>query len=205
MDFHQHPIIILKDVNFKELNYLVKVKNISKQIAKKNTSSFLYQFMYSGEAIVPQDDISSFLKTAETLEIKGLLENNSQETKNNKNKTSNTHHFGSACFKNSELTVTAKKFDKTDCQSSSQVTNINSAAAKLCKSNPLIRAYEANTKRSAVTSTHSSQDNKKSNRNYEATAPVFDNRNIYPVDVVQPHFDYSGKAGRVGVISPEVN
>ena len=161
---------------------------------EENTISFLYQFMYSGEAIVPQDDISSFLKTAEMLEIKGLLEN-SQETKNNKNKTSNAHQFGSACFKNSELTVTTKKFDKTDSQSSSQVTNINSTAAKLCKSNPLIRAYEANTKRSAVTSTHSSQENKKSNRNYEATAPVFDNRNIYPVDVVQPHFDYSGEAG----------
>ena len=26
VEFHQHPIIILKDVNFKELNYLVKVK-----------------------------------------------------------------------------------------------------------------------------------------------------------------------------------
>ena len=156
--------------------------------------------MYSGEAIVPQDDISSFLKTAEMLEIKGLLEN-SQETKNNKNKTSNAHHFGSACFKNSELTVTTKKFDKTDCQSSSQVTNISSTAAKLCKSNPLIRAYEANTKRSAVTSTHSSQENKKSNRNYEATAPVFDNRNIYPVDVVQPHFDYSGKTSLLGELN----
>ena len=156
--------------------------------------------MYSGEAIVPQDDISSFLKTAEMLEIKGLLEN-SQETKNNKNKTSNAHHFGPACFKNSELTVTTKKFDKTDCQSSSQITNINSAAAKLCKSNPLIRAYEANTKRSAVTSTHSSQENKKSNRNYEATAPVFDNRNIYPVDVVQPQFDYSGKTDLVRLSS----
>ena len=156
--------------------------------------------MYSGEAIVPQDDISSFLKTAEMLEIKGLLEN-SQETKNNKSKTSNAHHIGSACFKNSELTVTTKKFDKADCQSS-QVPNLNSnsTAAKLCKSNPLIRAYEANTKRSAVTSTHSSPENKKSNRNYEASAPVFDNRNIYPVDVVQPHFDYSGKAGLVGVI-----
>ena len=38
----QHPIILLKDVNFKELNYIVN-------------------FMYSGEAIVPQDHIQSFL------------------------------------------------------------------------------------------------------------------------------------------------
>jgi len=169
VEFHQHPIIILKDVNFKELNYLVK-------------------FMYSGEAIVPQDDIQSFLKTAEILEIKGLLEN-SQDTKTNKNKIANAQHFGSACFKNSELTVTTKKFEAGESQSCSPVSHVNSIGAKTCKSNPLIRAYEANNKRTP--SGHSSQENKKSSRNYEASAPVFDNRNIYPVDVVQSHFDYS--------------
>ena len=156
------------------------------------------QFMYSGEAIVPQDHIQSFLKTAEILEIKGLLEN-TQDTKNNKNKITNTNvqhrgldgSAGSACLKNSELTVTTKKFEKGDSQS--PVSNVNSIGAKPCKSNPLVRAYEANNKRNS--SSHSSQENKKSSRNYEAGAPVFDNRNIYPVDVVQSHFDYSGKEG----------
>ena len=148
--------------------------------------------MYSGEAIVPQNHIESFLKTAEILEIKGLLEN-SQDTRNTKNKISNAQQSGgsgSACFKNSELTVTTKKFDKADSQS--PVTSINSIGAKPCKSNPLIRAYEANNKRTP--SGQSSQEIKKSIRNYEAGAPVFDNRNIYPVDVVQSHFDYSGES-----------
>ena len=145
--------------------------------------------MYSGEAIVPQDHIQSFLKTAEILEIIGLLEN-SQDTRTSKNKISAPHHSGgsgSACFKNSELTVTTKKFDKAESQSP---VNINSIGAKPCKSNPLVRAYEANNKRP---SGQSNQENKKSIRNYEAGAPVFDNRNIYPVDVVQSHFDYSGE------------
>ena len=146
--------------------------------------------MYSGEAIVPQDDIQSFLKTAEILEIKGLLEN-SQDTKNNKNKITNAQSFGSAFFKNSELTVTAKRFDKGESHSCSPVTSVNSTGAKPCKSNPLVRAYEANNKRTPPG--QSSQESKKSCRNYEASAPVFDNRNIYPVDVVQPHLDYSGR------------
>ena len=59
VEYHQHPIIILKDVSYQELDYLVS-------------------FMYSGEAIVPQEGIQSFLKTAEMLEIKGLLENSDE-------------------------------------------------------------------------------------------------------------------------------
>ena len=61
---------------------------------------------------------------------------------------------------------------------------------KLSKSNPLIRAYEANNKRkSSEHNTFSTEHPRKSSRNYEASAPVFDNRNIYPVDVVQPNFE----------------
>jgi len=177
VEYHQHPIIILKDVSYQELDYLVS-------------------FMYSGEAIVPQEGIQSFLKTAEMLEIKGLLEN-SDEAKLRYNLQNKNH--GPTCFKDPELTVTTKKPDRTgeivDCipvmYSQMNMNNPN----KLSKSNPLIRAYEANNKRkSSEHNTFSTEHPRKSSRNYEASAPVFDNRNIYPVDVVQPNFedDYEG-------------
>ncbi|CAG2163577.1 unnamed protein product [Oppiella nova] len=50
-----HPIIILKDVSFSDLQSVI-------------------DFIYTGEVNVPQDQLSSLLKTAETLRIKGLTE-----------------------------------------------------------------------------------------------------------------------------------
>ncbi|KAK2709822.1 zinc finger and BTB domain-containing protein 14-like isoform X2 [Artemia franciscana] len=50
---HSHPIIILNDVNFHDLKALVK-------------------FMYTGELTVPQAQISSLIKVAEILKVKGL-------------------------------------------------------------------------------------------------------------------------------------
>jgi len=170
----QHPIILLKDVTYKELNYIVN-------------------FMYSGEAIVPQEEIQSFLKTAELLEIKGLLEN-PEETKVDKSSSTSTKG-PPTCFNNGELTVTAKKVEKDD--SSAQLNNLviyNQISSHLPtlkpgKTNPLVRAYEANNKRKPSESSHES---KKSSRTYEANAPVFDNRHIYASDLVQSHFEYSG-------------
>jgi len=173
----QHPIILLKDVNFKELNYIVN-------------------FMYSGEAIVPQEEIQSFLKTAELLEIKGLLENPEETKVDIPSSTPPTEPL--ACFNNGELTVTAKNVEKEDA--CSQMNNlviynqINShlPSLKPSKSNPLVRAYEANNKRKPSDSSSSSHESKKSSRTYEANAPVFDNRHIYASDLVQSHFEYSG-------------
>lgn len=48
-----HPIVILKDVNFSDLQAIL-------------------QFMYRGEVNVRQEDLTNFLKTAEVLKIKGL-------------------------------------------------------------------------------------------------------------------------------------
>ncbi|XP_014483517.1 PREDICTED: uncharacterized protein LOC106749014 isoform X1 [Dinoponera quadriceps] len=53
MNSCKHPIVILKDISYRDL------------------SSMLH-FMYQGEVNIKQEDISSFLKVAETLQIKGL-------------------------------------------------------------------------------------------------------------------------------------
>ena len=169
VEYDQHPIIILRDVNFKELEYLIR-------------------FMYSGEAIVPQEDIQTFLKTAEMLEIKGLLEgseSNDLRVRSDKKKE--------------ELTVTAKKSDTTPFNPFNLVMynhlNMNNPT-KIAKSNPLMRAYEANkrkTSESASTTSAIQTVPRKSSRNYEANAPVYDNRHLYPVDLAQSNQDYSGQ------------
>ena len=140
--------------------------------------------------MVPQEAIQSFLKTAEILEIKGLLESCSKKRKSdspNKHKSS----------KNSELTVTSSlKFDTDPAFNVVMYNQMNMNTLKCSRSNPLIKAYEANNKRkSSETSPSSShsQETKKSSRAYEASAPVFDNRNLYPVDLMQSDLDYSGR------------
>ncbi|XP_017892557.1 protein tramtrack, beta isoform-like isoform X2 [Ceratina calcarata] len=49
----KHPIVILKDVNYRDL-------------------SAMLHFMYQGEVNIKKEDIAGFLKVAETLQIKGL-------------------------------------------------------------------------------------------------------------------------------------
>ncbi|CAG2119680.1 unnamed protein product, partial [Medioppia subpectinata] len=58
----KHPIVILKDVRFADLQSII-------------------DFIYTGEVNVPQDQLSSLLKTAETLRIKGLTEVADKESK----------------------------------------------------------------------------------------------------------------------------
>ncbi|XP_067003532.2 protein bric-a-brac 1 isoform X4 [Anabrus simplex] len=56
----KHPIVILKDVCHKELEAIL-------------------QFMYQGEVNVRQEELATFLKTAEMLQIKGLTGHDTQE------------------------------------------------------------------------------------------------------------------------------
>ncbi|KAG7211274.1 hypothetical protein KM043_010580 [Ampulex compressa] len=56
----KHPIVILKDVNYRDL-------------------SAMLHFMYQGEVNIKQEDIASFLKVAETLQIKGLTTENDEK------------------------------------------------------------------------------------------------------------------------------
>lgn len=57
----KHPIVILKDVGHKELVAIL-------------------QFMYQGEVNVRQEELATFLKTAEMLQIKGLTGDDSPTT-----------------------------------------------------------------------------------------------------------------------------
>jgi len=56
----KHPIIIMKDVDFENLKSLV-------------------EYMYKGEANVPQHMLPSFIQTAESLQIRGLAEGASKQ------------------------------------------------------------------------------------------------------------------------------
>ena len=73
--------------------------------------------------------------------------------------------------------MTTKKVEKEDAASQLNplviYNQINShlPSLKPSKSNPLVRAYEANNKRNPSESSHSSHEAKKSSRTYEANAP----------------------------------
>ena len=56
----KHPVIVLKDVEFENLKSLV-------------------EYMYKGEANVPQNMLSTFIQTAESLQIRGLAEGASKQ------------------------------------------------------------------------------------------------------------------------------
>ena len=58
----KHPIVILKDVRFIDLKALI-------------------DFMYRGEVNVSEDQLAQFLKTAETLKVKGLVEVTEKQAK----------------------------------------------------------------------------------------------------------------------------
>jgi len=62
---HQHPLLYLKGVKYKEL---VSVLN----------------FMYQGEVNVAQEELNSFLAVAEDLRVKGLTQNNSSSDSKSK-------------------------------------------------------------------------------------------------------------------------
>ena len=178
VESYQHPIILLKDVSFIELEYIVN-------------------FMYSGEVVVPQEEIQSFLKTAELLEIKGLLDRQEEKKVTKQPSSSPRPKESPVCFNNGELTVTTKKVEKEEICSQinslviyNQINNHMQNLKPPPRSNPLVRAYEANKRKSESSS--SNHEAKKSSRSYEPNVPVFDNRHIYASDLVQSHFDPPG-------------
>jgi len=65
---HQHPLLYLKGVKYKEL---LSVLN----------------FMYMGEVNVAQEELNSFLAVAEDLRVKGLTQNNSSDSSSKETKS----------------------------------------------------------------------------------------------------------------------
>ena len=58
---HQHPLLYLKGISYKDLQAAVK-------------------FLYFGEAEIAQDDLQTFLATAKELKIEGLMDNESENS-----------------------------------------------------------------------------------------------------------------------------
>jgi len=61
---HQHPLLYLKGVKYEEILLVLN-------------------FMYHGEVNVAQDELNSFLSVAEDLQVKGLSQNHTKETRTN--------------------------------------------------------------------------------------------------------------------------
>jgi len=88
----QHPIIVLRDIRYDDLHALL-------------------QFMYNGEVNVAQDQLNSFLKSAEHLKVRGLTDNTDDD--NNGTDTASSKDSSSASMNansvNSPTSVPAKK------------------------------------------------------------------------------------------------
>ena len=61
-NIHEHPLLYMKDISMTNLDCVLN-------------------FMYHGEVSVAQEDLNSFLATAEELEVKGLTQTKDKETK----------------------------------------------------------------------------------------------------------------------------
>ena len=61
----KHPIIFMRDVEFEHLKSLL-------------------EFMYAGEVNISQAQLPTFLRTAESLQIRGLTDNQSNQHSNEK-------------------------------------------------------------------------------------------------------------------------
>jgi len=174
LDTNLHPIILLKDVKHSDLQYLV-------------------DFIYNGQAVVPQDQVQGILNTASILQIKGLSDihtektNTSEEKIDSRNEESTTNTNNSSLFfKNEELTVTTrKKSDAKSLEDYKIARKSSPTTASPCSPEVPVQKHIPNV-------TTSETPKAKKRRMYENTAPVYDNRQIYAADLLQTQLDYSG-------------
>ena len=76
---HHHPLLYLRGVRLADLQLILT-------------------FCYQGEVNVPQEDLNSFLSTAEDLQIKGLTSASSQDGINNIAKSTSTSTSILGCY-----------------------------------------------------------------------------------------------------------
>ncbi|XP_054006596.1 zinc finger and BTB domain-containing protein 44-like isoform X1 [Hylaeus anthracinus] len=105
----KHPIVILKDVNYRDL-------------------SAMLHFMYQGEVNIKQEDIASFLKVAETLQIKGLT--TETEEKLEESLTENVQLDQLFSSKKSSINSTVSDLNVSTCETSKQLMQEDQQAEK---------------------------------------------------------------------------
>jgi len=105
---HQHPLLYLKGVKFKEL---VSVLN----------------FMYMGEVNVAQDELNSFLSVAEELNVKGLTQNNSSDTAKPDKFKSNNNRFGDPSERDLSSAPPSKKIRPASISGTVPISNVSPA------------------------------------------------------------------------------
>jgi len=105
---HQHPLLYLKGVKFKEL---VSVLN----------------FMYMGEVNVAQDELNSFLSVAEELNVKGLTQNNSSDSAKPDKFKSNNNRFGDPSERDLSSAPPSKKIRPASISGTVPISNVSPA------------------------------------------------------------------------------
>ncbi|CAH2040608.1 unnamed protein product, partial [Iphiclides podalirius] len=90
----QHPIVVLRDVTHKAMKDLL-------------------QFMYHGEVSVKREDLTSFIGTAEVLQIKGLTNKETEEEDNGKAKELSQQDFNCHNDSPEAVSCTSDNFDNS--------------------------------------------------------------------------------------------
>lgn len=100
----KHPIVILKDVRFIDLKATI-------------------DFMYKGEVNVSQDQVSSLLKTAETLKVKGLSDITEKQTRTGSSPQPVLFTKGKRRKRNRHKSSPSKEGGESECSSDSDEEN----------------------------------------------------------------------------------
>lgn len=117
----KHPIVILKDVNYRDL-------------------SAMLHFMYQGEVNIKQEDIASFLKVAEILKIKGLTRTSDEDDESERDLVDALPLIQHEYTKNVSTTQTAHT-PEPFCEPSKSWSNPCQCSSKTSKDDVSIKTF----------------------------------------------------------------